>query len=106
MESLYTAYTKEINGVIFYFVKKYQTFPEYKDIPSILETYGMHTDFAKACKIALITDKEIQQHLLNTLEDNTANAKVIQINPRKTEIYNFRNWQINPMPLLKLLKVR
>src|SRR4051812_13985687 len=83
MENFYTAYTKTIDGVSFYFVKKYQTFPEYKDVASILSNYGMHTDFKKACKIALIADKKIQDQLLGTLENNAAQTKVIKLNRSK-----------------------
>lgn len=106
MENFYTAYTKTINGVAFYFVKQYQTFPEYKNVPPVLENYGMHTDFKKACKIAMISDKAIQQHLLDTLPNNTISAKLIRMNRSKAEIYNYRTWQINVPSLLKLINLR
>ena len=80
MENYYTAYTKVINGVTFYFVKKYKTFPEYKDVEPILESYGMHTDFDKACHIAMIDDKVTKEQLLNSLEQNLNTAKLIQMN--------------------------
>ena len=63
MEFFYTAYTKTINDITYYFVKKYTRFPELKNAPAVLESYGMHTNFNKACKIAAIEDPEIKQQL-------------------------------------------
>ena len=83
MENYYTAYTKIIDGVTFYFVKKYKSFPEYKDVEPILENYGMHPDFEKACQIAMIEDKVIKEQLLNNLEQNQNTAKLIQMNGGK-----------------------
>ncbi|MEP6616606.1 MAG: hypothetical protein ABJA57_08515, partial [Ginsengibacter sp.] len=83
MENFYTAYIKQINGTNFYFVKKYITFPEYRDIPDILENYGMHKDFNKACRIALISDPVIRQELLNTLPAERVQSKVIHIHMGK-----------------------
>src|SRR5215211_5424468 len=95
MENFYTTYRKTIDGVTFYFVKKYQTFPEYKNVSPVLENYGMHTDFKKACQIAMISDKAIQQQLLDTLEIKTAQTKVIKLNRRKADTFSLRSWQIN-----------
>lgn len=106
MENIYTAYTKTINGVKFYFVKKYQTFPEYKDVSSVLENYGMHTDFTKACKIAMINNKTIQQQLLDKIEINSAQTKVIQLKRRKADNFNFRPWQITFPSISKLISAR
>ena len=106
MENFYTAYRKTIDGVTFYFVKKYQTFPEYKDVSSVLESYGMHTDFKKACKIAMISDNTIQRQLLDTMEINSVQTKVIQLNRRKADTFNFRPWQINFPSLSKLISAR
>ena len=83
MENHYTAYTKVINDVTFYFVKKYKVFPEYKDVQPILENYGMHTDFDKACQIAMVDDKTVKAQLLNDLEENLNTAKLIQMNGDK-----------------------
>ncbi|MEP6595334.1 MAG: hypothetical protein ABJA71_05275 [Ginsengibacter sp.] len=105
MENFYTAYKKTIDGVTFYFVKKYQIFPEYENIPSILENYGMHTNFKKACKIAMISNKTTQQQLLDILGENDASTKVIQINRNKTNV-NYRQLQINVPSVLKLIGVR
>jgi hypothetical protein len=105
MENFYTAYRKTIDGVTFYFVKKYQTFPEYKDVPSVLENYGMHTDFKKACKIAMISDKAIQQQLLDTLEIKTTQTKVIQLNRTKANSA-YRMWQKSFSYGFKLINAR
>ena len=83
MENFYTAYTRVVQNTTFYFVKKYITFPEYKDVPGVLESYGMHTDFNRACQIALINDKEIRKHLLADLQNNPNSAKVIHMNMTK-----------------------
>ena len=83
MENIYTAYTKVIQGVTFYFIKKYKTFPELKDVPDILESYGMHSDFDRACSIAMIDDKLIKEQLLNKLQNDPNQAKVIHINAPK-----------------------
>lgn len=63
MEYYYTAYTKTINNTPYYFVKKFSRFTELKNTPSILESYGMHTDFNKACNIAAIDNHTIMQQL-------------------------------------------
>lgn len=83
MENFYTAYTRIVQNTTFYFVKKYITFPEYKDAPAVLESYGMHTDFNRACKIAAITDKEIRNNLLANLQNNSNSAKIIHMNITK-----------------------
>ncbi len=106
MENFYTAYTKPINGVPFYFVKHFQTFSEYKNVPPVLENFGMHTDFYKACKIAMVSDKVIQQQLFDTVKSNVTNATVIQMNHTKSNVYNFRTWQRNFPSLLKLINLR
>lgn len=104
MKPLYTSYAKSIDGVTFYFVKSYVTFPEYKDVQPILQTYGMHTNFERACHIAEIWDKEIQQQLLNELEKNTASSMVLPLYPSVAEIYSLRRKQITfPSLLLKLV---
>ena len=83
MENFYTAYTRVVQGTTFYFVKKYVRYPEYKDVAGVLESYGMHADFNRACQIALINDKEIINNLLADLEKNPNNAKVIHMNAAK-----------------------
>jgi len=63
MEHSYKAYTKTINNSTYYFVKKYILYPELKNTPAILESYGMHTNFNKACSIANIQDPVLRQKL-------------------------------------------
>lgn len=79
MKNIYTAYSKTITGITHYFVKKFITFPDLKDVPDILESYGMHTDFELACGIAKIDDKEVRKQLLKEVQENTESAKVIQM---------------------------
>lgn len=83
MENFYTAYTRVVQNTTFYFVKKYVTFPEYKDAPAVLESYGMHADFNRACEIALISDQEIRNNLWANLENSPNSAKVIHMNITK-----------------------
>lgn len=106
MENFYTAYTKTINGVTFYFVKQYETFPEYKNVPPSLKNYGMHTNFHKACKIAMIKDRTIQKQLLDTVKNTTNSAKLIRMNDSKGDIYNYRTWQINLPRLLSWRRMK
>ena len=106
MENFYTAYKKTIDGVTFYFVKKYQTFPEYKNVSSILENYGMHTDFKKACQIAMISSKTIQQQLLDKMENNSAQIKVIKLSRSKANTFSFRPWQVHFPSISKLISAR
>jgi len=40
----------------------------------------MHTDFNKACSIALVNDPKIKEQLLNELEGTVQHAKVIDLN--------------------------
>ena len=67
METIYTAYTRVVNGVNFFFVKRYSIFTEYENSPKILEDLGMHTDFFHACRIAKVYDEQIIQNLFNDL---------------------------------------
>jgi hypothetical protein len=70
MNTFYTAYTRDVQGKTFYFVKKYSSFPEFAEVPDILENYGMHTNFNLACKIASLKDGSIKQKLLRDIEFN------------------------------------
>lgn len=79
MENFYTAYTKVVHNTTFYFVKKYLTFPEYENVPGILESYGMHSDFNSACEIAAISDKAIREKLFGDIQ-NENSAKIIHMN--------------------------
>jgi hypothetical protein len=79
METLYTAYTKLLDYKIYFFVKKFNTFPELKNVAPVMESYGMHTDFDKACSIAGITDQAIKEQLLQQAEENTQRAKIVEL---------------------------
>lgn len=70
MEIKYTAYARTIDGVVFYFVKCYHVFPELYNVAPVLESYGMHPDFKKACRIAAVYEKEIQQALISSIHLN------------------------------------
>lgn len=63
MEYVYAAYTKAIDNAPYFFVKKYVRYSEFQNAPAILESYGMHTNFGKACAIAKIEDVEIKNEL-------------------------------------------
>ncbi|MDQ6764388.1 MAG: hypothetical protein M3015_17425 [Bacteroidota bacterium] len=102
MENIYSAYVRTVNGDAFYFVKKYQVFPEYKDIPPILDSYAMHTDFEKACKIAMICDKIVKEQLISELQLNNAITNVNQTRPAKARIYKINPRQIHLPSMFKL----
>lgn len=81
MNTFYTAYTRQVQGTKFYFVKKFSTFPELNGMPDILEDFGMHTDFKTACSIAKIADPLIQENLLETITNaESGQGKVIHMN--------------------------
>ena len=81
MENFYTSYTKTVQGKTYYFVKKFLTFPEFNNVPDVLVGYGMHTDFDKACNIAMIEDTNIKLQLLNSMAGAVEKAKVIEMMP-------------------------
>jgi hypothetical protein len=80
METIYTSYTKKIQATTYYFVKKFMVFPELKGVPPVLESFGMHTDFDKACTIASVSDADIKKQLLQEIEGGGRQAKVIDLN--------------------------
>ncbi len=80
MKNVYTAYTKVIQDVTFYFVKKFTTFPELSGVPDFLENFGMHKDFNEACKIAGVSDESVKKFLLSEIENSENDTKVIQMN--------------------------
>lgn len=86
MENFYTAYTKVVQNTTFYFVKKYITFPEYRDVPGVLESYGMHKDFNKACEIASVNDQQLRKNLFADLQDNESSAKIIYMDMAKGQL--------------------
>ena len=77
MENIYTAYIREVNGVEFYFVKKYNIFPEMKGAPKVLESFGMHTNFYRACDIAKIYDEATITKLLNGFHIRPEDTKIV-----------------------------
>ncbi len=79
MEKFYTCYSKEVFGIFHFFVKRFATFPELKDVPDVLEGYGMHTDFDKACAIAQIQDAAVKAELLRSVQA-VKDARVIPMN--------------------------
>lgn len=79
METFYTAYTKLLDFKTYYFVKKFSAFPELKNVPPVMESYGMHTDFDRACTIAGITDAAVKGKLLQQAEDNKQTAKIVEL---------------------------
>lgn len=103
MKTFYTAYAKSIQGTLFYFVKKFQTFPGLQNVPPVLESFAMHTNFEQACRIAQVNDKVIQQQLLNDMEANTPSSQVLPLYPSVAEIYNLERKQTFFPSLLKLI---
>ena len=87
MNTFYTAYTKHIQGTKFYFVKRFSTFPELKDMPEILENFGMHTDFKIACDIAKITDPLIQENLMESIKNaEQEHGKVVHMSSSSSAV--------------------
>lgn len=103
MKTVYTAYAKTIHGTLFYFVKKFQTFPGLQNVPPVLESFAMHTNFVQACRIAQVYDKVIQQRLLHDLEANTASSRVLPLYPSVAEMYSLERKQTFFPSLLKLI---
>ncbi len=83
MEKIYFAYERTIGGKQFYFIKQYLVFPEYNNVPPLLQQYGMHTDFNKACNISMIQDTAIQKKLSIDL-----GIKELEAKPSRLEVYN------------------
>ena len=80
MEKHYTAYTKEIDGEKFHFVKEFISFPELGMTAQMLNKYGMHKDFIGACETAGITDPVVKEKLNDQIQDHMQRAVVIDIN--------------------------
>jgi hypothetical protein len=70
MEHVYSAYTKNLQGNTYYFVKKIMVLPEFKGLADVVVGYGMHTNFEKACSIAGIDDIACRKQLLTQLEEH------------------------------------
>ena len=91
MERYYTSYTKKINNTTYYFVKKYRRYSELKDCPAILESYGMHTDFNKACRIAAIQDDTIKQRLFKEASPGLYYGQNISATPELSKRLRIEN---------------
>lgn len=81
METFYKAYTKIVQNKQYYFVKRYLSFPEYKEVEDILDGYGMHTDFNRACDIAAVNNSNVRKRLLLDMQSPASMAKVIELMP-------------------------
>lgn len=84
MENIYEAYTREIDNHIYYFVKKKTRFPELTGTPEILDNYGMHSDFYKACSIAHIKDVNIISNLMQSVQIIPESARVVPMVKEKS----------------------
>ena len=54
----------------------------------------------------MIDNKTIQQQLLDKMENNSAQTKVIQLNRSKANNFVFRPWQVTFPSLSKLISAR
>ncbi len=81
METFYKAYTKIVQNKQYYFVKRYLSFPEYKEVEDILDGYGMHTDFNRACDIAAVNNSTVRKRLLLDMQSPSPMAKIIELMP-------------------------
>lgn len=88
MKSSFKAYTREINGETTYFVKRFSLYPEYKDVPPVLESLGMHRDFLKACELAEVVDEEAILDLMKELRLALVDGKAIPIHQLERERYS------------------
>jgi hypothetical protein len=79
METVYTAYTKLLDYKTYYFVKRFSTFPEFKNVSPMLEAYGMHTDFEKACNIAGVHDVAVKERLYKEAQSTLPQARVVEL---------------------------
>lgn len=79
MENVYKAYTKEINGKTFYFVKKFSVYSEFEGSAMLLDHMGMHPNFYKACNLAQIDDEMALSGLMNELHIIPESARVIHM---------------------------
>lgn len=85
MKYSYETYFKMIENRKYYFVKRYLQFKEFGDnLCDVLEGYGMHSDFNKACVIAGIKDQSLQQQLFAQMEAKLSEIKVIEMNQPST----------------------
>jgi hypothetical protein len=69
MENVYECYSKLLHDKTYYFVKRYLRFSEYAHVPDVMEGYGMHTDFTRACSIAGINDLKIMKQIFDDMQE-------------------------------------
>jgi len=60
MKTKHQIYTRTVNGDEYYIVKRFLTFPG-ENIPDILENVGMHKNLLNACRIAKLSNSEIEK---------------------------------------------
>ena len=84
MENIYEAYTRTVDNHIYYFVKKKTRFPELTGAPVILDQFGMHVDFLKACSIAHIVDENIISELMQSVHIIPESARVVPMSKEKS----------------------
>ena len=105
MENIYNAYTKEINGKTFYFVKKFSVYHEIKDCAPVLEKMGMHMNFHKACYLAQINDDNIVSHLMSELHIVNESGKVIHLQKVKSMTHSILKNTQNAILKLRLASI-
>lgn len=81
MEQIYSAYKKNVQGKDTYFVKRFLVFPEYPMLEPVMDGYGMHASFEKACSIAGITNAATISDLRSEADGVPAEAKVVKMIP-------------------------
>ena len=79
MKNIYKVYTKTVNDMDLYFVKKYTCFSDLENAPQILESMGMHKDFYKACHLAQITNEAVIHELSTQIYIPPKEAKVFAL---------------------------
>lgn len=84
-KSIYTAYTRLINGQTYYFVKKYDTFEGVRNIPPVLDSMGMHRNFLKACEFANVEKEEDIMNLMDQLDLTYYDGKIIPVSQLPNE---------------------
>jgi hypothetical protein len=83
MKYEHNAYTREVNGQQFYFVKRFIIIPELQNINPVLAGFGMHLQLDKACDIAGVTDAEERKDIYEAIQQQTSQAKVISLSDFK-----------------------
>lgn len=86
MKHNYQAYTKKVNGTEHFFVKKFLSFPEYQHVPDVMEGFGMHTNFSKACQIAGITDPQVMNNIFKDMSEPASHAIIIEMGNNENEL--------------------